>query len=51
MTISWFLLDFGDGIDAGKAGMPPLVGVKGRDAHQAMDAAFGFAETDRHFRP
>ena len=36
-------LDFGNGIDAGKAGMAPFVGVKGRNANEAMDAALGFA--------
>src|SRR5438876_5246794 len=36
-------LDFRNGIDAGKAGVPPLVRVKGRNANEAMDATLGLA--------
>ena len=38
------LLDFRDHIDAGETGVPAFVGIERRNAHQAMDAAFGLGE-------
>ena len=37
------LLDFGNRIHAGETGVAAFVGVEGRDAHQAVDAALGLA--------
>src|SRR5659263_239397 len=36
--------EFGDRIDAGKTGMPPLVGVERRYAHQSVHTPFGLAK-------
>ena len=38
------LFDFGDGIHAGKTGVPAFVGIEWRNADQPMHAAFGFAK-------